>query len=893
MEHEQGQAATPGTTLAAALQHHQAGRLAQAEQLYRQILAADPRHADALHLLGVIASQAGAHQAAIDLIGRAIAITGNVPNFYVHRAIALKALGRLQDAVDSYRRALALAPDYAMAHNNLGLTLQAKGQLTDALQCYDTALALEPGSADCHRNRADVLLELGRLAEAIESYDRALELDPSLVNALIRRGNALGQQGNWRDALSSYDRAISVRPDFVDVHCNRGFACMNLGDLDAAIASYDRALALQPDRVDAHSSRADILYRQGKPAEALAGYARAGELGLDTVALHHNWANALRDLGRYDEALTSYHRALAIEPNLVEAHYNRGNTLNSMGRLDEALASYDRALALAPDFVPAHHHRGTVLRNQGRHSEAIESYRRAVTLDPESAAAHAELGVTLRDRGLLDEAITSFTRASALVPGSFEYACLQKLALPIILDSTRGIAGQREHYRRSIDELMAHPGALDDIESTNTIFSFYLAYHDSDDRAVLQALCRLYRAKAPALTYEAPHLREWRPPAGNRRIRIGFLSAYFRSHTIEKLNRGLIRHLDPHRFDVVLLRPPASPLDAASERLDKLASRSLMLPHALAQQHLAIADEQLDILFYPDIGMDRESYLLAFARLAPVQAVGWGHPITTGLDTLDYFVSARGLEPPDADLHYIERLVRLNRLPCCYDVPTAPEPIPGREECRLPATGTLYGCPQSLFKLHPDFDALLADIAAGDPDGHIVLLEGTDSTLTDMVRQRWTQHHPALIDRVKFLPRQPADRFLALMSHFDVVLDPLHFGSGNTLYEAMLFGTPIVTWPGRFMRGRVVAAAYRQMGLADPPIAATLQDYAPLALALGRDPARREALRRASRAAASALFADIDAVREFESFVEAALDAAGRGEKIAAGWQPPEKRRAA
>jgi predicted O-linked N-acetylglucosamine transferase (SPINDLY family) len=264
-------------------------------------------------------------------------------------------------------------------------------------------------------------------------------------------------------------------------------------------------------------------------------------------------------------------------------------------------------------------------------------------------------------------------------------------------------------------------------------------------------------------------------------------------------------------------------------------------------------------------------------------------------DALESYDRAIALKPDYAHCqsNRADVLIELGQLPCCYERPPVPDSIAGRQEFGLPARGTLYGCPQSLFKFHPDFDRLLAGIAEGDPDGHIVVLEGFDPTWREMLRHRWAQRHPSLVGRVKFLPRLPADRFLDLMAHFDVLLDPVHFGSGNTLYEAMLFGTPIVTWPGRFMRGRVVAAAYRQMGLADAPIAETLEDYAPLAVTLGRNPGRREALRRDSQAAAGALLANTEAVAEFECFVEAALDAAGRGERIASGWHPAPRLRMA
>jgi len=768
-----------------ALQHHRAGRLAEAEALYRQVLAVDPRHADGLHLLGVVADQVGQHDAAVTLIRQAIAVSGEQPVFLVHLGRALKAHGDLEEAIACYRRAASLGPGFADAHNGLGLALRAAGRQDEALASLERATALAPERATFHHNLANVLNELGRQDEALAGLDAALARDPALA--------------------------------------------------------------------EAHNSRGNILQGQGRHAEALA----------------------------------SYDRAAAARPGYVEAHLNRGNLRNSLGRFGEALACFDRVLALEPGSALAHVNRGKVLNNQGGFEEALASFDRAISLAPADAQAHSDRGVALQNLGRFEEAVRSFERASQLAPGSFEHACLAKLAFPAILTSAKGVAEQRARLRRNIDELMAFPGGLDAVEHTSCGSIFFLAYHDVDDRTLLEAMGGLIRAKAPVVSFRAPHVDEWRPPAqeGRARIRIGFASDYFRSHTISRLYEGLIRRMDRARFEIVLIHGPRAHRDAVSERLEKDADRSLVLPLSLAEQQQAIAAEHLDVLFYPDIGMCKETYLLAHARLAPVQAVGWGHPVTTGLDTLDYFVSAAGAEPPEADRLYTERLIGLPRLPCFYQPPTLP-PGPTRAELGLPETGTLYGCPQSLFKFHPDFDAVLAAIAEGDRQGHIVVIDGQHPSWSDLLRRRWATSHPVLLERVHFLPRLPSDRFIALLSQLDVLLDPVHFGSGNTLYEAMLHGTPIVTWPGRFMRGRLVAAAWRQMGIADAPIAERLEDYAPLALALGRDPARRETLRRATRAAAGALFEDRQAVREFEAFVIAAVAAAAHNEKLPPGWRP-------
>jgi predicted O-linked N-acetylglucosamine transferase (SPINDLY family) len=768
-----------------ALDHHRAGRLAEAEELYRQVLAIEPRHADGLHLLGIIADQAGRHDAAAALIRRAIAVSGQRPDYHVHLGRALKAQGDLDEAIASYRRAVELNPDLADAHNGLAVALQARGEFDEALASLARAIALAPRRAVFHHNRANVLRDQGRHEEVLASLAVALALDPALA--------------------------------------------------------------------ESHKLQGDALYAQGKLAEALA----------------------------------SYERAIALRPTLVEAHFNRSNILNSQARFEESLASLDRVLALEPKSVPAHGYRGRVLNNLGRFDEALASYDRAIALEPTYSAAHRDRGIALQNLGRFEEAVACFERASALEPASFENALLAKFAFPALLMSAEGIADQRARLRRNIDELMDFPGMLGPVEHNACGSIFFLAYHDFDDRLTLEALRKLCRAKAPPLSFEAPHVKQWRPPAedGRSRIRIGFASEYFRSHTIGRLYAGLIGNMDRARFEIVLIHDQRAQRDALTQRLERDADQILVLPRSLAEQQAAIAALGLDVLFYPDIGMSRVTYFLAYSRLAPVQAVSWGHPNTTGLDTLDYFVSAAGAEPAGADRLYSERLVALNRLPCFYEPPAAPQGTM-RTEFGLPETGTLYGCPQSLFKLHPDFDAVLAEIAAGDPQGTILLLEGQYPTWSDLLRQRWAATHPVLVERVRFLPRLSADRFLALLAHFDVLLDPIHFGSGNTLYEAMTHGTPIVTWPGRFMRGRIVAAAYRQMGVADAPIAERLADYAPLALALGRDPERRAALRRASRAAAGALFEDRQAVHEFEAFVTAAVAAAGRTEKLPPGWRP-------
>ena len=607
------------------------------------------------------------------------------------------------------------------------------------------------------------------------------------------------------------------------------------------------------------------------------------------AGVHNNLGNALKQIGQLDGAVDAYRRAVELKPDFAMAHNNLGNTLKDIGQYQGALEAYRRVLDLEPGSAEIHFNVGVVLQILNEPEAAVASYRRVLEINPELAEAYVNMGAILANTGQIYDALVSYKMAMALQPNVLRHAYLAHLLLPVIPESLGAIAEWRERYQTGISTLIAAKDFHEEPPGNVISPSFYLAYHNANDRSMVEGLCRLFRGRIPNLSMNAPHLPDWRPPTERgQRIRVGFLSEFLYDHTIGKHYQGFIRHLDRNRFEVVVIHTPDSKSDAFRRNLDLLADKALVLPSKLKDQQHAVAAEELDVLFYPDIGMSSSAYFLAYARLAPVQATSWGHPDTTGIATMDYYVSAVTNEPDGADEYYTERLIRLNRLPCFYyQTPSSSILKLSKAELGLPETGTLYGCPQSLFKIHPDFDSVLAAIAEGDQTGHLILPEGKYPAWTDLLKARWGKTFPLLLERVIFLPRMSWDRFMAMMEKMDMLLDPLHFGSGNTLYDAMTYGTPVVTWAGRFARGRNVAAAYQQMGLADAPIAQRPDDYAPLALSLGRDAEHRRALRVASVEAASReLFEDMQAVREFEAFLDAAVIAATNGQKLPAGWRP-------
>lgn len=339
-----------------ALQYHQAGRLRDAEQLYRQILNQQPLHAGALHYLGVIAHQMGRNDRAVELIRQAIVLNPNWPEAHNNLAVALQANGQLEEAVAACRQAVVLRPNWPEAHCNIGNALREKGQLDEAIAAYRHALSLNPNLPDVHSNLGVALQATGQLDEAIAAFGRAIALNPNSPDAHSNLGNTLKDKGRLDEAIAAYRRAVALNPNLPEARYNLGDALSSKGQLDDAIAAYRQAIALRPNNPEAHCNLGNALKDKGSMDAAILAYRQAIALKPDYPEAHSSLGIALQAKGRLDEAVAAYRHAIALKPNYPQAHLNLGNGLKDQGRIDEAIAAYRQALALAgkPDFPEAH-----------------------------------------------------------------------------------------------------------------------------------------------------------------------------------------------------------------------------------------------------------------------------------------------------------------------------------------------------------------------------------------------------------------------------------------------------------------------------------------------------------------------------------------------------------
>ncbi len=696
----------PGSDLLkAALRHHDAGRLTEAESLYRQLLAADPRNIDALHFLGVIAHQRGDHAHAVELISGALAQYGANASAHNNLGCALRAQGELAQAAASFQKALDLTPNYFDAHVNLGRIHQAQGNLPRAASSFRTALQLRPASAATQSELASVLLGLGQPEEAIACCEAALQTQPDLFEARF------------------------------------------------------------------------------------------------------NMAVALRDLGRRADAIAQVEKVIQSKPGSAQAHYLLGHLHVEADRREAALSCFERAIQLDPGHAEA----------RWSHVMAELPGVYGVDDDPRRVRAAFVAGI---DR--LERWFDSVPVADASVA-----------------------VGVQQPFR--------------------------LAYQEENNIDLLKrygSLCvRLMAPWQDRQTTAPPPTAE---DATTHAIRVGIVSGHFRDHSVwHAIIKGWVQHFDRQRFVLAGFDLGPPPDEESSNAVSRLAHFA-QGPKDLPQWLQAIHAWRPDVLIYPEIGMEPVALKLASLRLAPVQAVSWGHPETTGLPSIDYYLSADGLEPPGAQAHYSEKLILLPHLGSFLEQSRFAPAVTEGEDCSDDPAVPMLLCPGVPFKYAPQHDCVLVEIARRLEKCRLVFFTHPNREQCEKLRHRLASAFDAQglssEHYVTFLPWLSKPRFHGMLARATLFLDTIGFSGFNTALHAVGRGLPIVAWEGRFMRGRFASGILDRMGLREL-VVASQQDYIALAVRLAMDAGYRAAMSQQIEQRSQVLFEDLAPIRTLEQFL--------------------------
>lgn len=785
-------ASTP-ETFAIAVEFHQAGRLLEAEQLYRDILRAEPRHADALHLLGVIAHQSGQHETAIDLISQSINVNGSAAIAHNNLGGACRALKRFRDAVASYQRAVELDPDYADAWLNqgqaltdlgeweqaigsyrqaaqlrpnlasaqigLGHAFKALGQRDEAAACFRRALEFSPHDAQLVTCLADVTKELGQITAAIALYERAIQLQPNLVVALVNLGVALKDQGQIDAAVSRYRQALALAPNVPEIHNNLGVALAERKELDAAIGWYLRAITLKPDYVDAYVNSGNVFCEQGKLDDAVSSYRAALEIQPNYAPAHANLAVALHGQGKLDEAIASYQHALQLEPTDARSLSNLGAALKTLGQLDDAVDCCRRALQLLPNDAETYNHLGNALKDQGELDEAIKCYRRAVELKPDFAGALSNL---------------IYTRI--FCPG---------------VDASTIL---KEH--RQWDELFGRPQATSMTAPPNSV-----------------------------------------DPA--RRLRIGYVSPDFRNHVVGRSLLPLFREHDHERFELFCYADVASPDELTAQFRGRTHVWRNTTGQSDAQLVELIRHDRIDILVDLTLHMAQNRLRALASKPAPVQVTFAGYPGTTGLTAIDYRLTDVYLDPPGQyDGDYAEQSIRLPDSFWCFDpldTETVVSDLPANRNRHV-----TFGCLNNFCKVNKPALWLWAAILKAVDHSRLVILAGEGNH-----RQKLLQilcDAGINSDRITIVAHKPRSQYLRNYDQIDIGLDTFPYNGHMTSLDSFWMGVPVVTLAGATVVGRAGLCQLMNLGLPEL-IAGSPDQYVQIATSLAADRNRLSTLR--------------------------------------------------
>jgi protein O-GlcNAc transferase len=652
---------------------------------------------------------------------------------------------------------------------------------------------------------------------------------------------------------------------------NIGACLYHLKHYQAALKYLNKALAAEPDFLPARFNLANSLFALGNYQEAgvLYGHVIEGDPGNDSA--YQGKFDSLLLRGETDGCeivLEEWHKQL---PESKGVYLARALLLRNVGKNSEAIKALQGILVNDPDNATVHALISEILVDINRHEDALTYSNQAIRLNPENIGYHCSKANIHYLLSQVPECAEAFAKALAIHPSSASLLLNQYLLFPIVPASSEEIERCRSKFleglslvenNHQMELILQHPIAL---------HTFSLAYHNHNDRLLLERYMELMKRLAD------PHLRQFTSSrkalsdvgakSQDGKVRIGFLSRYFYGHSNTMAFQGLIRHLNRDKFVVVLIHAAYSRNDRVQADLNACCDEVIDLSNNIQEIYHTLLELSLDILYFTDMGMSPYDFLLPMIRACKIQITGWGIPHTSGNRDVDYYLSAEGLEPADADKHYTEKLIRLpGGLPCCFLA--EPEEVLSlpREYFFLPSNCQLIGCLQSLHKIHPDFDLVMEEIAKQNPDAIFVFVEDAISHSTELFLNRLSRQAPAVRDQSLFLRIMGREEYQALCRCMDLLLDPIYYGSGITFFEAGLVGTPIITLEGSNLRSRTVCSGYREMGLNDAPVVSTISEYVSLASDLLSKPKQLEKLRNEILNKNHLLFNRMDFVRNCEKF---------------------------
>lgn len=657
----------------------------------------------------------------------------------------------------------------------------------------------------------------------------------------FRRAASAHAAGDFASAETLAREALGIDDAHADAHSLLGLLLVRIGDRPGALPHWRRASELRSVVASHRYNLAELLRQLGDSASAEPEFRAAVQLAPRWAEGYFGLANALKDLGRFADAVTAYTRAIELQPRFARALYNRANLFREEGRVAAAERDYRAALEADPGFTDARVNLGAALGELHRWAEAEHCYRQALAQRPGNAELEVSLAGAVLSQGRTVEAARLLEACERRSTEPTVARFRREILLPPISACRDAITANRTRLQEALAQAQENPPRVNlaQLHQSSLEPPMALAYHAESSRRLLEAFAALYLPQIKPV--------ELLPPLEGR-MRIGVVVTNGHEGVYDRCLGRLVERIAANgNVDVALVCSRAG-ANVLRHLRPAFAGEYLALPARIDAAAECVRDARFDVLHFWEVGTDAMNYFLPFFRPARVQCATWGWPVTSGNSRVDWYVSADPLEPPGGEEDYTERLFRLASLPTCYERPPAPPPLHGpaarRRAFAVDAQTPVYLCVQNLRKLHPDFDEVLSALLARDPRGRVVLVADEQPVITDTLMGRLRESLGPNIRRVGVIPRQERAGYLRLVSCADVLLDTPHYGSGaNTVADAVACGTPLVTLPGQFHRGRWAGAVLTRAGLCEL-VATSAEQFVEAAIRVAHDEPFRQSVSR-------------------------------------------------
>ncbi|MFB2897635.1 tetratricopeptide repeat protein [Aerosakkonemataceae cyanobacterium BLCC-F50] len=710
---------------------------------------------------------------------------------------------------------------------------------------------------DAILREASELYNAGYLLEAAEKYEEILQIDGDCPEALHGLAMLYFNQEKYQDALEILSQTLSFDAVNPNLHYSLGLVLEKIGYLEEAITAFQKVIELFPQWIEAYHSLAKLLTETGNFAQAEAIYLQAIELDKNDYLSYLYFGNFLMMQQQIEEAITAYQIALQIKPS--DSLILQNLAIAYAAKNESALASL---------------YFGYAAYYQGDYQQAITHFQTFLNTQTGEVDLYFHLSLALQECGQTQEAIQIINDALNLFPNNLTLKLENLRILPILYKTPSEIEFYRQRFSQGLLELtqaidlVATESKQNALQAISWRTNFYLQYQGYNDLELQKIYSNFVHQVMSANYPQWAEKQQVTPLKPTDKIRLGYVSDSFHWHTVGTIFLGWIKHCQNQDFEVYCYYINHQ-IDQITEEYQKYSNYFYHITHNLEATCQQINADKLHILVFLDIGMTPQMTKLAALRLAPIQCAAWGHPVTTGLPTIDYYLSADLLEPENAQEHYSEQLIRLPNMGICYSKPLIPAITKTRADFQLREDAIIYLSCQSLFKYLPQYDYIFPIIAQEVRRSQFVFIAHPINEITEQFRQRIQQEFTKIDlnfdDYCLILPRQNQQDYRQLNLLADISLDTIGFTGFLTTLESIACNLPIVTCVGEFMRSRQTSGILKMLGVTDT-IAKNPTEYIQIAVKLGCQPEWRQKIVEQIKHSQTSLYNDKTSIEALEEF---------------------------